>query len=93
MAENTVKKLSNTAIPSFCWDRNWTVGEIKKRLREDNSFSVIAWILREAKFSEVWNFVTPQQILTNFDKLESQLGRKAAFWRYILNEWRELGKL
>ena len=93
MAKKIVEKLPDTAIPTFCWDRNWTVGEIKKRLREDDGSSVLAWILREAKYSEVWNFATPRQILSCFDDIAPHLGRRTAFWRYILNEWRKMGKI
>ena len=44
-------------IPYICWDRHWTVGEIRRRLQledSDEKFRVLAWLMRELKPSEVW---------------------------------------
>jgi hypothetical protein len=86
-------KFSEESIPYFCWDRNWTVAEIKKRLHEEERINILSWILREAKLADVWYFTSPQQILSCFDDLKLRLGRKRKFWEYILNEWQKLGKI
>ena len=80
-------------IPSFCWDRKWSVGDIKRRLEGEDSLKVLAFILREAKFAEVWDFVTPGEVRAAFEELAPYLGRKRDFWRFILDEWRGLGKI
>ena len=88
--------MRNTEKPSFCWDRDWTVGEIKERLRSAPHFERIrltAWIMREGTFEEVWNFLTPQQVYPLLEKLLPRLGRKKEYWRYTFDAWHRLGKV
>jgi hypothetical protein len=83
-------------IPYICWDRRWTVGEIRRRLQvQDNGerFRVMAWLMRELKTSEVWSFVTPAVVYANFSEIKPWLGASKGFWEYILGTWHELGKI
>lgn len=89
-------KISDDEKPSFCWDRSWTVGEIKRRLREADERErdrLMAWILREATFCEVWQFFSPREVADRLSSIQSQLGRWKDFWPYIIGKWRELGKI
>ena len=92
--------MSNTfredEVPYFCWDRSWTVRQIREALRSAQGVErtrVAAWILREAATADVWQFVSPQEVWAQLDVLEPLLGRRRGFWRYILNTWHELGRL
>lgn len=52
--------LKETDKPSFCWDRNWTIAEIRQKLvqaDEKERISLVAWILREGTFTEIWNLL------------------------------------
>lgn len=87
--------LKNNAIPYFAWDRKQTVEDIKMLLKQDGKdwIKTIAWIMREAAFDDVWEFITPKEVWSNFNQIEPFLGRKKRFWKYILGMWNELGKI
>jgi len=52
-----------------------------------------AWIMREAAFPDVWQFLTPEEAWQQLNEVEPLLGRRRAFWRYILNTWHEMGRV
>ena len=87
------KQFDDNTIPAFSWDRNWSISEIKKRLTGVDHINVLSWIMREAKFEEVWYFTSPKDVFDSFNELKYLLRRKRLFWEYILNEWHELGKI
>ena len=87
---------SEDSVPYFSWDRNLTVRDIKTQLRDLNGTPrdrLIAWIMREAAFPHVWEFVTPREVSERLPHLEKYLSRKKTFWKYIIGAWHELGKL
>ena len=89
-------KFRDNDIPYFSWDRPLTVREIKERLRSSSGLErarLAGWIMREAAFADVWQFLTPKEACSQLDELEPFLGRRRAFWQYILNAWHELGKV
>jgi hypothetical protein len=91
-----IQPLDNAQKPSFCWDRDWTVGEIKTRLHFATGFErlrLISWILREATFDEIWNFFSPADIYPLLVELLPWLGKKRDYWRYTFDVWRRLGKI
>jgi hypothetical protein len=90
------RRLDDEEIPYFSWDRRWTVAEIRQRLASRSGAAwnrIAAWVLREAAFADVWQFLTPRQVWERLGDLEPLLGRKREFWKYILGTWRELGKV
>lgn len=83
-------------IPSFCWDRNWTVSEIRRRLQVSKEWDrdlLMAWILRESPISEVWDYLSPLEVADSLPRILGFLGRRKDFWNYIIGAWRELGKI
>jgi hypothetical protein len=90
------RRLDDDEIPYFSWDRRWTVAEIRRRLASESGASwgrIVAWILREAAFADVWQFLQPREVWERLDELEPFLGRKRGFWKYILGTWHELGRI
>jgi len=82
--------------PYFAWDRDVTAGEIRRRLKtgaDEDKRSFTAWVLREAAFADVWQFLTPRTVADLLPVISSQLGRRKAFWNYIIRTWHELGKV
>ncbi len=65
-------RLKDNTIPYFAWDRKKTVKDIKTLLKQDdkNRTKTIAWIMREAAFDDVWEFITPKQVWSHFDKIK-----------------------
>lgn len=83
-------------VPYFCWDRSWSVNEIKCRLNSatpDEWNRLAAWIMREARLSDVWSFLSPRQVFNRFAEVKPYLHQSADFWTYILGTWHELGKV
>ena len=88
--------IDDTAPLSFAWDRNETRESLRQKLAEatpDEWVDLAAWILREARVPEVWDFLRPEEIDRNWESLEPRLGRRRDLWEYLLRTWHELGKL
>ena len=82
------------AIAYFTWDDPLTVAEVQRRLREDppaEQVRLLGKILREARDTDVWNFTTPEAVLARWDALAPHLGRRRAFWEWLLTLWRKQG--
>ena len=73
-----------------------TVGELRHKLRtlsEPERLRLLGKVMREARDTDVWRFMTPQQVWTNFDRLRPHLGRRLGFWEHLLRIWRDAGLL
>jgi len=71
-----------------------TVAELRERLRrgdEAERLRLLAIMLREARDTDVWRFVTPEEVVARWPDLQGRLGRRRAFWAFLLGKWRELG--
>lgn len=90
------KVIHEENVPYFAWDRSSTAGSIRQQLKQASGFEwsrLAAWIMREAAFGDVWQFLDPKEVRDHFSELEPLLGRKRSFWRYILAVWHELGRI
>ncbi|MBI4704485.1 MAG: hypothetical protein HY744_25565 [Deltaproteobacteria bacterium] len=82
------------AVPYFLWDEPMTVAELRRRLREGDAGErarLAGKVLREARFGEAVALVPVAQIVACYDAIRRNLGRRRAFWDYLLAEWRALG--
>jgi len=55
-----IQRLTDTEKPSFCWDRDWTVGDIRRRLRDATGLErllLIGRIVREGIFQGILEFL------------------------------------
>ncbi len=89
-------QIKEDEVPYFCWDRPWNAAEVRRRLADAKGVErdrLMAWIMREAAFSDVWYFLRPKEVYDAFPRLEPFLGRWRDFWKYILSTWHELGKI
>ena len=87
---------TDDTIPYFCWDRRWTVGDIRRRLHSAQGIErhrLIAWLMRELKTPEVWFFLKPTEIQREFEGVSRWLGPAKPLWTHLLRIWHELGKL
>lgn len=90
----TTRLDNDDAVPYFLWDQPMTVAELRRRLAQSSrveSARLLGKILREARDPDVWLFTTPQAVLEHWDDLSRHLGRRRAFWEYLLNRWRAGG--
>ena len=50
-----------------------------------------AKVMREARFDEALRLVPVAEIVANYPGLRRNLGRRLAFWDFLIAEWRSLG--
>jgi hypothetical protein len=82
------------AQPYFAWDEPMTVAGLRERLasgREDEQLAWTARILRDARFDDVWRFLTVARVSAAWPRLAPRLWRRRAFWTWILDRWRADG--
>lgn len=81
-------------VPWFFWDEDVTVGQLKAVLKGSDAFArdrLLGKMLREATDIEVWRFVTPQEVADSIGRLSRRLGRREAFWHWLIGSWRKEG--
>jgi len=84
------------AVPYFLWDEPMTVAELRDRLLHASAperARLLAKILREARDTEVWEFTTPAAVARDWKALSLHLGRRRAFWEFLLGSWAAQGRL
>ena len=84
------------AVPYFLWDEPMTVREFRKRLAtasEPERTRLLGKVLREARDWEVWKLTTPAAVVDSWPRLLRHLGRRRAFWEFLLTEWWKRGYL
>lgn len=80
--------------PYFLWDEDVSVAELRELLAletEPRRARMLAKMLREARDTDVWLFVTPQQVAEALPSLGRRLGRRRAFWEFLIGRWRAEG--
>lgn len=84
------------AIPYFLWDDPMTVREVRERLSSASPPErdrLLGKILREARDPDVWRFTTPGEVAARFEALSRHLGRRRAFWKFLMSTWKQEGLL
>jgi hypothetical protein len=83
-----------SAIPYFMWDEPITLAELQARLRDggrSERLRLLGRILREARDPDVWRFTTPGEVIAEWPELQRYLGRRRAFWEFLLGRWGQDG--
>ena len=84
------------AVPYFLWDDPMTVAELQSRLDKASLVErtrLLGKILREARDRDVWRFVSPDKVWEMWPQLSRHLGRRRAFWEFLLKQWQKAGLL
>ena len=92
----TVDLAQRDARPYFLWNEDLTVEELEERLAgddQDERLRLLAVLLREARDIDVWHFVTPEDVAEVLPRVAYRLGRRRAFWEFLIDGWREDGIL
>lgn len=82
--------------PYFLWDEDISVGELRALLSGPAGHErdrLLGKTLREARDVDVWAFTSPSVVAEALPRLGRRLGRRAAFWRYLIEGWRSDGRL
>ncbi len=91
-----IRTVSET--PWFLWwdDVRIFEEEVREKLRSPDPVERGNWvgrIMREATLRDVWRFLSLREIQRDWPHIERNLGRRRAFWRYLLDGWRRDGLL
>jgi hypothetical protein len=82
--------------PYFLWDEDTSIDELRSVLAGPESGErdrLLGKMLREARDIDVWRFVTPSEVADALERLQRALGRRYAFWRWLIDGWRSDGLL
>ena len=85
---------NDDVIPYFMWDYQYTVGQIKHILAsgtEAERIWLMAKILRDARYCDVWKFISLQDFLKYRQQLMPRLGREKGFWQFLYARWIKYG--
>lgn len=98
MLDSLMAPETETALPpgnlDFAWDRPETEVSLRERLAAAEGAEWIrtaAWLMREARVEEVWQFLTLRQVADHFAELAPILGRRRGVWEHLLRTAHELG--
>src|SRR5688500_3843091 len=83
-----------SAVPYFMWDEPLTLDDLRSRLAgsdEAERTRLAAKVMREARFDEAIQLVPVARIVAEYPRLRTNLGRRRAFWDFLIAEWRSLG--
>lgn len=83
-----------SAVPYFLWDEPLTVAEFRRRLTTASPAEqtrLLAKLLREARDTDVWKFISPEEVWRKWPALSLRLGRRRNFWEFLLDRWRKEG--
>jgi len=81
-------------IPYFMWDYRYTVEQIKKNLAEGSESQriwLMAKIMRDARYRDVWKFISLQDFLKYREQIMPRLGRMKGFWQFLYSRWIKYG--
>ena len=82
--------------PYFLWDVDVTDAELRDRLNDSDPYIRAQWqgcILREARYGDVWKYVTLDTVVRDWAYIQRHLGRRRKFWQFLLQGWRDDGLL
>lgn len=82
--------------PYFLWDVDVTEDELRARLRSPDPDTRAQWqgrILREARFDDVWRYLSLDDVLRDWPQIRIHLGRSRRFWEWLFQGWRDDGLL
>ena len=81
--------------PTFLWDCDLTLDELKQRLEDEDPEIRAYWIgtvMRQARPDDALQLVPAAQMRAAWPKLVRTLGRERAFWAWLLPELEKRGQ-
>lgn len=82
--------------PYFLWDDPMTNLELRQHLRDPSlpeRTRLLAKLLREARDTDVWKYTSPESVIQVWPMLSLHLGRRRAFWEFLLSSWTRQGRI
>jgi hypothetical protein len=83
------------AIPYFNWDAPVTNAAVRQAIAEGTEDDKVFWIakiMREARYDDVWKYVSLRHdVMPRWPTIEPQLGRWRDKWRFLIAAWKQRG--
>jgi hypothetical protein len=82
--------------PYFLWDEDVSIDELRAIMQggeTDERVRLAGKLLREARDTDVWHFLTPVEVARLLPGIGRRLGRRQRFWTFLIEGWREDGLL
>jgi hypothetical protein len=92
----TTDMASRQLRPYFLWDEDVSIDELHQILAEldgPRRDQLLAKMLREARDLDVWHFIRPAEVARVLERLRRRIGRRHAFWAFLIEGWRAHGLL
>ncbi len=84
----------DNAVPYYMWDYLLTNKEIKNILSssdESKKIWLMAKIMRDAKFEDIWKLVDLKNIKKYKIKFKHRLGRRKEIWNFLFKKYKKYG--
>ena len=84
------------AQPYFIWDVPVTCAQLRQLLAHPDTGTRALWaarVMREARYQDVWRFLTLADILPIYPQIRRHLGRARPMWDFLIEGWRGDGLL
>lgn len=92
----TIDMAENALRPYFLWDEDVSIAELRAVLAGPDGVvrdRLLGKMLREARDLDVWQFITPAEVARVMERLHRRIGRRYAFWKFLIEGWRADGLL
>jgi hypothetical protein len=86
--------LDPEAVPYFNWDAPVPNAVVRRALAQGPDEDRLYWmarILREARYDDVWAYLSLRDVVARFDELRPMLGRRRELWEFLVSSWRKQG--
>jgi hypothetical protein len=80
--------------PYFLWDVDVSEAQLRQRLADPEPGIRAQWqgcVMREARFDDVWKYLSLKEILRDWEQIRRHLGRRREYWEFLLRGWASLG--
>lgn len=96
MARLSADLTRDEAQPYFIWDISVSVAELRDQLQHPDRRVRALWtarVMREARYPDVWRFVTLDEVMDLLPLIRRHLGRSRPFWDFLIEGWKRDGLL
>ena len=80
--------------PYFIWDEDLSVRQLRQKLAAGDPEQwryYAAKIMREARYEDVWRFLSLEDVSRAWDSLRPILGRRRDLWEFLFSVWKRHG--
>lgn len=80
--------------PYFLWDVDLTTADLRYRLSDSDELVRLYWmarVMRDARYWDVWKFLSLAEVVRCWEQLRPRLGRAQERWSLLIEGWKADG--